>query len=156
MLLILKFSFNSFNICLLKSIETYFVWYQNCWKHNLFKFPYQCIVIATMLIITMSHLVLLFLILNLTHVCSVISFGESLYCAGTIQLICGANHLTGSCMVRVFAGGCFRPDVSCLIFCQYCFYHWFSLYVTGLSSKSSIVFFFIYPCRYMVFCGAQG
>ena len=146
MLLILKFSFNSFNIFLLKSIETYFVWYQNCWKHNLFKFPYQCIVIITMLIITMSHLVLLFLILNLAHVCSQISFGEDSYCARTIQLICGASHLTGSCMVRVFAGGCFQADFSCLIFCQCRFYHWFNLNVTWLS-KSSNVFFFIYPCR---------
>ena len=25
-------------------------------------------------------------------------------------LICGANHLNGSCMVRVFAGGCFWAD----------------------------------------------
>ena len=144
--LILKFRFNSFNICLLKSIETYFVWYQNCWKHNLLKFPYQCIVIITMLIITMSHLVLFFIILNLTEVCSAISFGECLYSSGIIQFTCGANHLTGSYIVRVFAGGCFRADFSCLIFCQYRLYHWFNLNVAGLS-KSSNVFFFVYPCR---------
>ena len=76
-----------------------------------------------MLIIAMSHLVLFFIILNLTEVCSEISFGEGLYCAGTIQLACGTNHLTGSCMVRVFAAGCFRADFSCLIFCQNRFYH---------------------------------
>ena len=64
----------------------------------------------------MSHLVLFFLILNLAQVSLEISFSEGSYCAGTIQLICGANHLTGSCMVRVFAGGCFRADLSCLIF----------------------------------------
>ena len=83
-----------------------------------------------MLIITMSHLVLFFFILNLTHVCSEISFSEGSYCAGTIQLICGVNHLTGSCMVRVFTGECFREDFSCLIFCRYRFYHWFNLNVT--------------------------
>ena len=88
----------------------------------------------------MSHLVLFFLISNLTHVCSEICFGEGSYCAGTIQLICGANHLTGSCMVRVFAGGCFRADFCCLIFCKYRFYHWFNLNVTELL-KSSIVFY---------------
>ena len=114
--LILIVWFNSTNICLLKIIETYFVWYQNCWKHNLFKFPYQCIVIITMLITIMSHLVLLFVILNLTHVCSEISLSKGSYCAGTIQLICGVNHLTGSCMVRVSAEGCFRANFSCLIF----------------------------------------
>ena len=54
-LLIWKFRF-SLNIYLLKSIETYFVWYRNCWKHNVFKLPYQCFVIITMLIIAMSHL----------------------------------------------------------------------------------------------------
>ena len=89
---ILKVLFNNTNICLLKRIETCFVRYQNCWKHNLFKFLYQCIVIITMLIITMSHLVLFFLILNLTHVCSEISFSEGSYSAGTVQLICVANH----------------------------------------------------------------
>ena len=86
-----------------------------------------------------------FLFLNLTYVCSEISFSEGWYCAATIQLICGANRLTGSCIVQIFAGGCFRADFSCLIFCQYCFYHWFNLNVTRLS-KSSNVFLFIYPC----------
>ena len=111
--LILKCRLNSFNICHLKIIETYFIWYQNFWKH--------CIVIITMLIITMSHLIpfFFFLILNLTDVCSEISFREGSYCAGTIHLIYGANHLTGSCMVQVFAGGCFRADFSCLIFCHF-------------------------------------
>ena len=143
--LILKFRLNSFNICLLKSIETYFAWCQNCWKHNLFKFQYQCIVIITMLIITVSHLVLFFfLILNLTDVCLEISFGEGSFCGGTIQLICSVNYLTGSCMVWLFAGGCFWADFSCLIFFQYRF--WFNLNVTGLL-KSSNVFFFIYSCR---------
>ena len=139
--------FNSFNICLLKSIETHFVWYEDCWKHNLFKFPYQCIVIITMLIITMSHLVLFFLISNLTHVCSEICFGEGSYCAGTIQLICGANHLTGSCMVRVFAGGCFRADFCCLIFCKYRFYHWFNLNVTELLKSSIVLYLSIHADR---------
>ena len=74
----------------------------------------------------MSHLVLFFLVFNLTHVCLEISFNEGSYCAGTIQLTCGANHMTGSCMVWVFAGGCFQADFSCLIFCHYRFYHWYS------------------------------
>ena len=91
-------------------------------------------------VVLSSHLVLFFLISNLAHVCSEICFGEGSYCAGTIQLICGANHLTGSCMVRVFAGGCFRADFCCLIFCKYRFYHWFNLNVTELL-KSSIVFY---------------
>ena len=69
-----------------------------------------------MLIITMQYLVLFFLILNLTYVCSEISFSEGAYCAGTIELICGANHSTGSCMVRVFVGGCFQAEFSYLIF----------------------------------------
>ena len=99
-----------------------------------------------MLIIAMSHLVLFFLILNLTEVYSEISFGEGSYFAATIQLNCGASHLSGSCMVRVFAGGYFQADFSWLIFCQYRFHHWFNLNVTGLS-KSSNVFLFIYPCR---------
>ena len=59
-----------------------------------------------MLIIITPHLVLFFVfILNLTGVCSEISFGEGSYCAGTIQLICGANHLTGFCMVGFLLEG---------------------------------------------------
>ena len=78
--LILKFRINSFNISPLKSNETCFVWYLNCWKHshlnfrisallslhNQFKFLYQFIVIS---IITMAHLVLFCFILNLTGLC---------------------------------------------------------------------------------------
>ena len=46
-------------------------------------------------------------------------------------------------MVGVFAGGCFRADFSCLIFCQYRFYHWFNFNVTGLSKSSNVFFFYL-------------
>ena len=90
-----------------------------------------------MLIITISHLVLFCFNLNLTDVCSDISFSEDLCRAGASQLICGLNHLTGSCMIQVFTGGgeggCFRTDFSCLMFCHYLFYHWFKCFLFCLS-----------------------
>ena len=79
--LILKSRINSFNICLLKSNESCFVWYLNCWKHlnfrlskfpyqlslhNLFKFLSQRIAIS---VIAMTHLDLFFFTLNLTDRC---------------------------------------------------------------------------------------
>ena len=57
----------------------------------------------------------------LTDACPELSFSEGSCHAGTNQLIWGANHLTGSCMMQIFAEGCFRTDFSCLIFCQYFF-----------------------------------
>ena len=53
----------------------------------------------------MSHLVLFCFILNLIDACPELSFSEGSCSAGTSQLICGANHLRGSCMVKDFAGG---------------------------------------------------
>ena len=145
--LILKVWFNNTNICLLKSIETCFVRYQNCWKHNLFKFSYQYIVIITMLIIynvTSSSIFFNF------------KFDSSLF--GNIfqgGLILCRNHST-DLRCESFdwflhgAGFCWRMFPSRLklfnFFYQYRFYYCFSLNVTGLS-KSSNVFFFIYPCQ---------
>ena len=106
-----------------------------------------------------NNVILFCFTLNLTDVCSEISFSEGPCRARTSQLIAVQMNwlvpvrfsflpgvLTSSCMVQAFAGVFFRTDFSCLIFCQYRFYHWFNLNVAGLS-ESSNVFFFIYQCR---------
>ena len=53
----------------------------------------------------MAHLVLFCFILSLTDAYPELSFSEVSCRAETSQLICGANHLTGSCMMRGIAGG---------------------------------------------------
>ena len=80
-----------------------------------------------------------------------LSFSEVSRRAGTCQLVRGANHLTDSCMVHGFAGGCFRTDFHCITFHEYI--SLFSLNVAGLWKSSNVSFLSTHDAD--VFCGAQ-
>ena len=64
--------------------------------------------------------------------------------AGDSKLICGANHLTDYCMVRVFIERRFQTDFGCLIFCQHLFHHWINVNVAGLSKLQMFSFLSIH------------